>query len=48
MHSHILNLGSVPLAAASTDNNRDFRRTLQQHCLLWQTEMREMESNLSV
>lgn len=48
MHSHFLNLGSLPFTTAPTDNNRNFRLTLQLHCLLWQTEMKEMESNLSL
>lgn len=48
MHSHFLNLGSLPLTAAPADNNRNFRLTLQLHCLLWQTEMKEIESNLSL
>lgn len=47
MHSHFLNLGSLPHTAAPTDNNRNFRLTLQLLCLLWQREMKEMESNLS-
>lgn len=47
MHSHFLNLGSLPLTTAPTDNNRNFSLTLQLLCLFWQTEMKEMESNLS-
>lgn len=47
VHSHFLNSGSLPLTTAPTDNNRNFRLTLQLHCLLWQREMKEMESNLS-
>lgn len=47
MHSHFLNLGSLPLTTAPTDNNRNFSLTLQLLCLSWQTEMKEMESNLS-
>lgn len=48
MHSHFLNLGSLPHTAAPTDNNWDFRLILQLHCLLWQSEMKEMESNLAL